>query len=251
MSIMRVGGVWCWLLALPAPTSVIMALGGDPPRDPLAPPLSVKPLSLAPSSASPLRHSRGLHGNPVLECVRLSSPSVILGPCPGIQFLIGKNRTGFPPSVRMTEGKEGDGHFRAFFPFAVILVASTGIQSWSVLHFPTPSFSWPPRESSLGPHSGFPPAGENDGGEGGDGLNGAGFPPDGWDRTGFPPSVRMTEGKGGRWLFPRLFSFRCHSRGLHGNPVLECVAFSYAVILVASTGIQSWTAFWIPACWRE
>ncbi len=187
MSIMRVGGVWCWLLALPAPTSVIMALGGDPPRDPLAPPLSVKPLSLAPSSASPLRHSRGLHGNPVLECVRLSSPSVILGPCPGIQ-------------------------------------------SWSVLHFLTPSFSWPPRESSPRPHSGFPPAGENDGEKGSD-----------KNRTGFPPSVRMTEGKGGRWSFPRLFSFRrhsralpresspgvcCiflrrHSRGLHGNPVLD------------------------------
>ena len=160
--------------------------GGRPPSRPTCPPLSVKPLSLAPSSASPLRHSRGLHGNPALECVRLSSPSVILGPCPGIQFLIGKNRTGFPPSVRMTEGEGGRWSFPCLFSFRRhSSCLATGIQFWSVLHFLTPSFSWPPRESSLGPHSGFPPAGENDGEKGSD-----------KNRTGFPPSVRMTEGKG-------------------------------------------------------
>ena len=196
--------------------------GGRPPSRPTCPPLSVKPLSLAPSSASPLRHSRGLHGNPALECVRLSSPSVILGPCPGIQFLIGKNRTGFPPSVRMTEGEGGRWSFPRLFSFRR---HSRGLHGNPVLDRILDSRLLARMTE----------------GEGGDGLNGAGFPPDGWDRTGFPPSVRMTEGEGGRWSFPRLFSFRrhsralpressprvcCiflrrHSRGLHGNPVLD------------------------------
>ena len=35
----------------------------------------------------------------------ISRPFVIVAPCPGIQFLIAKTRTGFPPSARMTAGK--------------------------------------------------------------------------------------------------------------------------------------------------
>ena len=127
------------------------------------------------------------------------------------------------------------------------------------------SFSWPPRESSPRPHSGFLPAGENDREKGSD-NNRTGFPPTGENDGGccvffmvsfsWPPressyetcgvsrhrrvsrltgwgrgqdwipgqGPRMTAGRGrrgGRWSFPRLFSFRCHSRGRHGNPVLD------------------------------
>ncbi len=48
------------------------------------------------------------------------------------------------------------------------------------------------------------------------------------------------DGRGGEGSFPVScvsFFFR-HSRGLHGNPVLEYVVFSSAVILVVATGIQ-------------
>ncbi len=134
-----------------------------------------------------------------------SIQSVILGPCPGIQschvcvFLSPSfswppresspgPHSGSPPSARMTgerqrqeqdwipafgenDGGEGKGHSRcrACFSFAVILF---------------PSFSWPPRESSPRPHSGFPPSARMTAGtEGRDvclcELNGAGFPPDG------------------------------------------------------------------------
>ncbi len=43
-----------------------MALGGSPPRDPLTPPIS-QPHIYGLSLPLPLRHSRGLHGNPVLD----------------------------------------------------------------------------------------------------------------------------------------------------------------------------------------
>ena len=149
---------------IPLP-SVIMALGGAPPRDPLIPPIIQAPPH---RPLSPRCHSRGPHGNLVLDRIldsRLlarmtagmaaSIQSDLLGPCPGIQFLIGKNRTGFPPSVRMTAGRG------RVIPCVVRV-------------FLFPSFSWPPRESSPRPHSGFPPSarmtagrdGENDGGGG-------------------------------------------------------------------------------------
>ena len=50
----------------------------------------------------------------------------------------------------------------------------------------------------------------------------------------------MTAGEGGENDGGEgvVYFLRCHSRGLHGNPVLEYVAFSYAVILVVATGIQ-------------
>ena len=110
------------------------------------------------------RHSRALPGNPGhhSRCRAFLPFAVILGPCPGIQSFIAKNRTGFPPSARMTAG-------------------SGRVIPCIVRVFLFPSFSWPPRKSSPRPHSGFPPSARMTAGrvvyfcE----LNGAGFPPDG------------------------------------------------------------------------
>ncbi len=146
-------------------------------------------------AAKPQKTQR-LHRNfpPFRHSLASLSLSVILGPCPGIQFLIANNRTGFPPSVRMTAG-------RAMVIPGVVRV------------FLFPSFSWPPRESSPGmcciffrrhpralpresspkPHSGFPPSARMTAGrdvyfcE----LNGAGFPPNRLgDRTGLDSHLR-------------------------------------------------------------
>ena len=203
------------------PSPVTMALGGDPPRDPLAPPSAQAPLARSLIGLSPpRRHSRGLHGNPVLDRIldpRLQRESQEKGS--------DKNRTGFPPSARMTagRGKVIPGVVRVFLSPSFFVRHSRGLHGNPVLscaHFllpsrwrwgetppsrPTcppispsplarslahrplpspPSFSWPPRESSPRPHSGSPPSaritgerqrqeqdwipafGENDGGEG-------------------------------------------------------------------------------------
>ena len=64
------------------------------------------------------------------------------------------------PAFGENDGGEGKDHSRcrvrvflfpslpcAFFPFAVILVASTGIQSWTALHFLKTSSAFPPSSS--------------------------------------------------------------------------------------------------------
>ena len=144
-------------MAIPLP-SVTMALGGEPPpRDPLGPPQSAKPL------------------------LARSLPAVILVPSTG-KWRWG----GAPPRDPLNPPHHSPSPSLAPSPL---------------------SFSWPPRESSPRPHSGFPPAGENDGG-GGEGIC--------------------------RYCRVCLSFFRCHSRGLHGNPVLDRIAFSWNVARLPS-----------------
>ena len=76
--------------------------GGRPPSRPTYPPPSAQaPLARSLIGLSPpRRHSRGPHGNPVLDRIldsRLQRESQEKGS--------DKNRTGFPPSARMTEGR--------------------------------------------------------------------------------------------------------------------------------------------------
>ncbi len=121
--------------------------GGRPPSRPTCPPHQPKPPSLAPSSASPL-------------------PAVILVASTGIQSC--RVRVFLPPS----RWRWGETPLATHLPPHLRPLPSP------------PSFSWPPRESSPRPHSGFPPSaritgerqrqeqdwiptfGENDGGEG-------------------------------------------------------------------------------------
>ena len=205
----------------------------------------------------PRRHSRGIHGNPVLSYVRLPSPvpmaarpqkkpngyaatfspSVILaplflfpsfsGPARESSPSVGKTKTGFPPSARMTAGKGRviPGVVRVFFfrhsrgihgnpvlscvrlPSPVTMAARPQKNLTATPQFPVlSSFSGPARESS---------------------------PSVGKTRTGFPPLARMTAGKGR--VIPgvvRVFFFR-HSRGIHGNPVLSCVRLPSPVTMAA------------------
>ena len=146
-------------------------------------------------------HSRGLHGNPVL---------------------IGNTRTGFPPAGENDGGEGGEnddgeggregrrGGRCIFLPVMRIVLRchSRGLHGNPVLIGNT--------------RTGFPPAGENDGGEGGENDSG-----EGW-----------REGRrGGMCIFLPVMCLvlRRHSRGLHGNPVLDRILDSRLLALAQHT----------------
>ena len=157
-----------------------MAIGGRPPSWATYPPII---------GLSPLRHFRDIPGNPGHHspCRVCLSFSVILEPCSGIQVSVGNNRTGFPPSARMTEGIHSYG--MAWIPTCGENDGGGGGGS-----FPCVSFFFRHSRALLG-NPGFsgkqqdwiPAFGENDGG-------------------------------GGGGSFPCVSFFFRHSRALLGNP---------------------------------